>query len=95
MDEKRTWTKVNSSRLDSVEFDPMTRTLFVRFPANKQGDMTWGGYPNVSPELFNEIINAPSVGQKFNQTIIANPKDYPWKRMGTERQDESEEPVTA
>ena len=94
MDEKRTWTKVNSSRLDSVDYNPLDRTLFVRFPADKQGNHSVYLYANVEPQKFNDLVNAPSVGKFFNAEIVAKKTDHPYKRLDSEPS-QPEEPVTA
>lgn len=97
---ERNWTKVDSSRLDSVDFDPMSRTLYVRFPADKNGNMAVYGYANVTPEKYRDLVTAKddprwnhSIGRFFNNEIAGKKNDHPYSRLDSERK--PEEPTAA
>ena len=38
-------------------------------------------YHGVSSDLFQEIIDAASIGHTFNQLIRSHPSDYPYERV--------------
>lgn len=91
---KRNWTKVVSQRLDAVDYDPMSRTLYVRFPADKNGEHSVYAYANYEPAKYQELVNAPSLGKYFNANIINHETEYPYKKIGKEKA-EPEEPTAA
>jgi hypothetical protein len=55
---------VQSSNLSQVGYDPETRTLAIVF---KKGDLYH--YDDVPPEVFDELMEAPSTGRYFSQHI--------------------------
>ena len=56
--------KVNSSNIDSVDYDPKTKTMTVTF--NHGGAYT---YANVSQVAYDEFLNSKSVGAHFHKHI--------------------------
>ena len=91
---KRNWTPVKSSRLVAVELDPMSRTMYAKFPADRNGNEAIYAYANVTVEQYNGIVNAPSIGRAFNQEIVAKKEEHPYTRIGSEKA-EPEEPTAA
>ncbi len=51
---------ISSSFIDAIGYDPDTRTLGVLIRGTEYT------YPDVSPETYNQIVNAPSIGRAFN-----------------------------
>lgn len=63
--------KVVSSQIDEMGFDGVIlRVVFKRGKPYR--------YKNVTQELFDQILNAPSVGIAFNNLIKARPDLYPY-----------------
>lgn len=95
MENERNWTPaVNadgkpSSRIKAIDYDVASRTLYVKFPPNKSGDLAIYGYGNVKPSIFAAFKDAPSKG-KFFETIKNNKEEYPYQRIGTEREEEKQ-----
>ena len=56
--------KVSSSNIDSVGYDTTTRKLRIAF---KKG--TVHDYIDVAPELFNDLMDADSVGKFFHVNV--------------------------
>ena len=61
------WQGVNSSAIAAVDYEEKEKVLFVLF---KKGEIH--AYHNVSKYKFNQLVNAVSVGQYFNQSIKPN-----------------------
>jgi hypothetical protein len=59
------WVPVESSAIAALAYDAGTRTLSVRMTRT---DSVYE-YLDVSPEQFEELRTAGSIGQYFNQTI--------------------------
>lgn len=38
-------------------------------------------YTNVNVSVFADIVNAPSVGSRFNALVKRNPEMYPFRRL--------------
>lgn len=58
------WLGVSSSAIAAVDYHKEEKVLFVLFKAG-----SIHAYHDVSTFKFNELINAPSVGAYFNQSI--------------------------
>lgn len=58
--------KVNSSNLDSHEYNPQTKTLTVNFKSGKTYE-----YSGVSPQEYDAFDKAPSAGQHLHQFIAS------------------------
>lgn len=65
---------VASSNISEIGYDPMSETLEVMFTNGSVYQ-----YYNVSQNLFDQIMQAPSKGQFLN-TYIKNA--YPYSRVG-------------
>lgn len=64
--------KVTSSQIAEMGFDGVTmRVVFTRGKPYV--------YKNVTQEIFDQILNAPSVGIEFNNLIKSRPDLYPYK----------------
>lgn len=63
---------VQSSNIRSVGYDPRSLTLEIEFKGVKDGAAIYQ-YPNVAPETYRALINAPSVGSYFAAHIKARP----------------------
>jgi KTSC domain len=61
-----TRTPVNSSALKSIGYDAEKRELEVEFAPDKAGNPVIWGYPNVTPETYEQIMQAKSVGSAFH-----------------------------
>lgn len=58
------WTGVQSSNIRSLAYHEPTRTLAVKF---HNGSLY--SYDSVPMDVYDELLNAPSVGQFFARTI--------------------------
>lgn len=56
---------VDSSAIDSIEYDPKTEDLKVRF----RGGSVWYTYPNVPADVVTEFMDAPSKGRYLAYVI--------------------------
>lgn len=65
---------VTSSNVKALGYE--NNTLGVQF---KNG--TEYHYDGVSVEIFNQILEAASIGRTFNELIKSKPKDYPFTRV--------------
>jgi hypothetical protein len=70
---------VTSSLLEAVNYDAEEAVLFVQFKKNK--DIYSHG--NIPPELFEEMIQAKSVGQFYLQTIKPFKDRFPCMKLET------------
>lgn len=59
-----TYLPVQSSNIAEVGYDPDALTLYVRFLNGSEY-----AYDEVPPEAFEDLVNAPSVGQELNSSI--------------------------
>ena len=80
------WTKVESSQIAEVGYEPDTQTLGIAFkPTRKQAEEGCEGsvyhYANVPPQLCADLINAESVGKFFGEHIKSNPVKYPYVKV--------------
>lgn len=81
-------TPVNSTRFKAIGFDEDEFHLFVQYhPTKADPDGTIWRYANVSPEQFDDMKRAESIGKYFGLHIQGNP-DHPPLKV---RQDGSEE----
>ena len=83
----RNWTPVTSSRLQAIDYDPATQTLYIKFLPNKGGESSVYAYSNVTPEQARELNAAKSKGKWFSQIKNA-PTKYPYKKIGVETEAE-------
>ena len=56
--------KVSSSNIDSVGYDTATRKLRIAFKNKATFD-----YLDVAPELFNDLMDADSIGKFFHANV--------------------------
>ncbi len=56
--------KVDSSNINSVGYDTKTRKLRIKF-----NNKTVHDYIDVAPELFNDLMDADSIGKFFHANI--------------------------
>lgn len=54
----------DSSNIARIEYDADTGTMFIDFRSGKRYR-----YSDVSTDLWNQFIDAPSAGQFFNQRV--------------------------
>lgn len=59
------WKSVLSSRVAEIGYDPETKTLGVRWPKGKTSV-----YEDVPEDVANRIMNAPSIGQALQESIL-------------------------
>lgn len=72
-------TPVNSSRLAAIGYDGDSFALYVQFPPSKKAPRgKVFRYDNISEEVFDDLKNAPSIGQFFGLNIVNNPDKYPF-----------------
>ncbi len=64
---------VSSSNVDSIGYDESTETLYVRFLNN-----TLYLYKGVSIMVFEQLLNAPSIGSYMHRNIKGV---YPYERI--------------
>lgn len=57
-------TKVTSSNIDAIGYDPMQRVLKVVFKSGSIYD-----YYEVGQEVYDDLMSAESIGRTFNQTV--------------------------
>lgn len=67
---------VSSSQIASIGHDPALSVMRVMFNNGSTYD-----YSNVTQELFEKILYAPSVGAAFSALIKKNPKEYPFRKV--------------
>ena len=68
--------RVESSNIDAVGHDLNTQTLKVAFQSGGVYE-----YANVPLEVFQEILQAESVGKTFNRLVKSNPTQYPFVKV--------------
>lgn len=68
----------NSSQIASVAYNDNDKELFVVFKSNSEGIYS---YKNVPRHMFDELLNASSVGSYFIQNIKKYPDIYPFVKM--------------
>lgn len=70
---------VTSSRIAAIGFDPDSFTLAVKFPpAKKSPTGKIYHYASVSEELYDDLMNAESIGVFFGQNIQSYAERYPF-----------------
>ncbi len=67
------WTRVASSILEAVAYDPAGKRLLLRFRTGAIYE-----YDNVPPVVFEELLAAPSKGGYFSEYVRP---DYPYRRV--------------
>jgi len=67
-------TKVTSSNIDAIGYDPTQRILKIVFRSGAIYD-----YYDVDPEIYNSLMNATSIGKEFNSTIR---NSYNYEKVG-------------
>ena len=66
-------TQVSSSLLQSVGYDPATRTLELQFKPKKDGEVgKVYRYADVSQDAYDRFLAAPSLGSHFLKQIKHN-----------------------
>jgi len=65
-------TAVESNQVSAIGYDAASGTMAVTF---SRGPGHVYHYPNVSPELHQQFVNAESIGKFFGQNIKALPFD--------------------
>lgn len=68
---------VESSTIQVLGYDPESQVLEIVFRSTP--DQVYR-YSNVEPELFCELLNAPSVGEFFHDEIRDN-DDHPFEKV--------------
>lgn len=71
------FVSVISSQIAQLGYDAESSTMRVIFTNGSTYD-----YSNVSRELFEELLAAPSVGRHFSKVIKKNPTTYPFAKIG-------------
>ncbi len=90
-------TPVKSSKFLAMGYDEDTFELFLQFhPTRADAAGAIYRYQNVSPELFDDLQKAESLGKFFNERILRNP-DHPASRLpsGDAEQAQAPEASTA
>lgn len=67
---------VDSSAATDIEYDARKQILTVKFTNGRTYE-----YANITPELHDQIIHAPSIGSFFNRNIVNKPTAYPFKEL--------------
>lgn len=67
------WTRVTSSILVAVAYDPTRKRLLLRFRTGAIYE-----YENVPPVVYEEMLAAPSKGAYFSEYVRP---DYPYRRV--------------
>lgn len=70
---------VESSQIKAVGYDAAKKTLAIEFMS--------GGlyhYANVTPDMFSEMMLAPSLGSYFYKNIKANKEKFPFTKQLSE-----------
>ena len=77
------WVTVESSKILQVGYDEATSTLGIKFKPSKKnpGFMPEYHYSNVPVEMFNELVNAESIGRYFDDNIKSDPASYPYEKV--------------
>ncbi|MDE2470724.1 MAG: KTSC domain-containing protein [Bradyrhizobium sp.] len=73
---------VESSQIHSVGYDPLTKTLAVRFHGPKGKPSALYHYADVAPAKFADFERAESKGKWFHQHIKRLPQSHPCARQG-------------
>jgi len=71
------WNPVESSNIQALAYDGVF--MYVRFLS--------GGiyrYGNVPESVYQELLNAESVGGSFHRLIKKNPDKYPYQKLNLE-----------
>ncbi|KAA6459603.1 KTSC domain-containing protein [Acidobacteria bacterium AB60] len=64
---------VQSSRIAAIGYDAEGFAMYVKFPPTKAAPTgKVFRYENVSEEIFDDIVNAKSIGTEFNRVIVQN-----------------------
>ena len=69
-------TPVQSSQIAAIGYDPTQKVLRVQFNNNSIYE-----YQNVEPETYSTVLQAESVGSKFNELIKKNKEKYPYQKV--------------
>jgi hypothetical protein len=82
------WTKVESTQIDEVGYEPETQTLGIRFLPSKTQQATgitrvddYYVYANVTPRTHLALMGAESFGKYFGQNIKSLPNLYPYTKV--------------
>lgn len=68
---------VVSSQIAQLGHDAVSSMMHVVFTNGSTYE-----YANVSRELFEELLAAPSVGSHFSKVVKKNPTTYPFAKIG-------------
>jgi hypothetical protein len=71
---------VESSNIEAMGHDPLTSEMDVKF---KSSALPYR-YANVSEEVYQRIITAPSVGSAFIELVRNHPELYPFTKLEPE-----------
>jgi hypothetical protein len=63
---------VNSSNLRKIGYDPATNILIIVFNSGSTYE-----FQNIPPDLYEDLINAPSIGTFFSKNI----RNKPYKKI--------------
>ena len=66
---------VDSTAATDVDYDVKTKVMTVKYSQGRVYE-----YSNVSPELYEQVIHAPSIGRFLNKNVVGNPA-YPFKEL--------------
>ena len=85
------WTKVESSQIAEVGYEPETETLGIRFKAGRNGKTGQAVTPQdfvseyhysfVEPDTYAALMTAESIGRYFGEHIKSNPVKYPYVKV--------------
>lgn len=67
---------VESSNIAAIGYNAATMELQVKF---KTGAIY--SYANVEQSIYDQIMNAESVGSTFNKLVKSNPGKYPYAKV--------------
>lgn len=74
-------TKIVSTSIDEIGYDPVGRRLWVMFTGG-----TTGYYSNVTPSMYDALLAEDlrvggSIGSMHHATVKKFPKLYPWTKV--------------
>lgn len=74
-------TEVVSSQIHSIGYEPTTKTMYVQFRDRKtQQPKGLYSYANVPEDLYQQFMNAPSIGS-FHGSVFKYNSEFPYTKL--------------